>query len=67
MNHVAARSGVERPGWITVTYSDTLPDAPGSTRTIRFPTYRDSGHMVTISSPVELYSDVRAFMQETLQ
>jgi hypothetical protein len=64
---VAPRSGVERPGWITVTYSGTLQDtAVGSTRSIRFPTYSDSGHMLTISSPSELYSDVRAFMHETL-
>ena len=64
---VAPRDGVARPGWITVTYTGAWPDTvAGDTRTIRFPTYRDSGHMVTVSSPTELFADVQQFVQQTM-
>jgi hypothetical protein len=63
---LTARDGVERSGWITVTYGQ-MPDVDfGETRVIRFPTYRDCGHMVSVSSPAELYDDVRAFIEERL-
>jgi hypothetical protein len=63
---LAARDGVERSGWITVTYGQMPGVDSGETRVIRFPTYRDCGHMVSVSSPAELYEDVRAFIDESL-
>jgi hypothetical protein len=64
---VALRTGTARPGWITVTYTGNLPDtAAGDQRVIRFPTYRDSGHMVSVSSPAELYADVQEFVSSTM-
>jgi len=62
---LAPRSGTARPGWITVTYGTLSDIAPGEQRIIRSPTYDDAGHVVSVSSPSDLYADVRDFLQET--
>ncbi|MBN1606724.1 MAG: hypothetical protein JW940_08825 [Polyangiaceae bacterium] len=63
---LATRDGVARSGWITVTYGQMPGVDSGETRVIRFPTYRDCGHMVSVSSPAELYEDVRTFIEGSL-
>lgn len=61
-----AREGVARPGWITVAYEHGGDeDEAGTTRTIRFPSYPNAGHMVSLSSPAALFEDVRDFLEET--
>jgi hypothetical protein len=48
-----------------VTYGTLSDIAPGEQRIIRSPTYDDAGHVVSVSSPSDLYADVRDFLQET--
>jgi pimeloyl-ACP methyl ester carboxylesterase len=52
--------GEERPGWIILTYKPGvflhIPEL--QTRFIRFPFYAASGHPVTVTEPVEFFTDV---------
>jgi hypothetical protein len=57
---VQPQPGVERPGWMKITYADRSIGA----RTIRFPTYADSGHPVSATQPRELSADIAAWLNE---
>jgi hypothetical protein len=52
--------GEERPGWIILNYRPgVFPHSPDlQTRFIRFPLYAASGHPVTVTEPVEFFTDV---------
>ncbi len=49
-------AGEARPGRIRLSYRD------GTERRIRFPRYEDAGHSVTLHAPLELASDVAAWI-----
>jgi hypothetical protein len=57
--HIQAGSQT-RPGQIKLDYKPSaFPDLPNlTTRTIRFPSYDQSGHAVSLSQPIELFTDV---------
>jgi hypothetical protein len=57
-------AGQERPGRILLSYRPgAFPDIPGQqTRIIRFPFYKNSGHAVSITEPVELFNDVSEWL-----
>jgi len=61
------QGGEERGGRIILRYlPDAFPDISGlNTRTIRFPLYATSGHAVSITQPVELFSDVSDWLANT--
>jgi hypothetical protein len=61
---VAPRPGIDRPGWIRVTYLPSVAD-PAS-REIRFPPYALAGHPVSIRQPAELIADVTQWYGATL-
>jgi len=63
---VRARSGVARPGWMTLKYkAGAFEDVSGVTkRTIRFPLYSKSCHSVPVTQPRELFWDVVRWMGE---
>jgi hypothetical protein len=61
---VAARTGIERPGWIKVTYLQGVIPSP-NTREIRFPSYAEGGHMVSVRDPVHLLADVMQWYRTT--
>ncbi len=56
------RGGVERPGWLSLEYNDSA-EIGASTRTVRWPSYAESGHLVTVSEPAALKTDVREFLE----
>ena len=60
--------GVARPGEMVFTYRDVAAFGvtAGTTRTVRFPTYINSAHPVSIYEPAELFADMSAFLSETL-
>jgi hypothetical protein len=58
----SARAGVARPGWLHLDY---LGNTGIGRRTIRFPHYGDSGHVVEISQPEELWDDLADWIVET--
>ena len=60
----AARPDVERPGWIEVEFNEQA-EIGAAVRTVRWPEYRESGHMVTASQPDELLADVTDFLAAT--
>jgi hypothetical protein len=55
-----------RPGQIVVQYvPGAFPEITGLTsRTIRFPVYAQSAHAVSLTQPLDLYQDVRAWLNE---
>jgi hypothetical protein len=57
------REGVPRPGWFTVSYVD-CELTTATTRTVRFPSYLHSGHMVTATQAAELRDDIAAWLKE---
>jgi hypothetical protein len=60
----APRPGVERPGWIAL----AAPDAgghPAANLEIRFPTYAESSHVVSVYEPAALADDVEAWFAAT--
>jgi len=64
----AQPAGVDRPGEMIFTYRDVpaFGVAAGTTRTVRFPTYINSAHPVTVYQPAEFFADMSAFLAETL-
>ncbi len=58
--------GKERPGRIIVTYqNNAFADIPGlQSRVIRFPYYAGSCHAVSLTNPIELYTDVAQWLGE---
>ncbi len=63
-SETSERSGVARPGWLTLKYNDSA--AIGATsRTIRWPAYASAGHLVSVTAPAELKQDVREFLDES--
>src|SRR5262249_25673587 len=52
----APRPGVDRPGVIEVTL------AAGGTFEIRYPSYANAGHMVSVKQPGELAADVATWL-----
>jgi hypothetical protein len=65
IHDVEARPGVERPGWIQLTYQPaaTLPGQEAELE-IRFPHYAISGHMVTHRQAGELLADLADFLAD---
>jgi hypothetical protein len=61
-------TGVDRPGEMIFTYRDVpaFGVTAGTTRTVRFPTYINSAHPVSVYQPAELFADMNAFLAETL-
>ena len=58
--------GAARPGQIILEYRpSSVPGGDVSTRTIRFPRYRNSGHAVTLTEPAEILADVISWLEET--
>lgn len=57
------RDGVDRPGWLIVTYNEEAAIGT-TTKTIRWPSYENAGHLVNVSAPAELKQDVREFLEE---
>lgn len=53
----APRTGITRPGWIDVTYVAGAI-AGVTTREIRFPSYANGGHTVSLGDPANLLADV---------
>jgi hypothetical protein len=59
----APQDGVDRPGWLHLTYVDGA--VPGATAaTIRFPFYPSAGHIVTLREPAELLADIEQWWTE---
>ncbi len=60
------RPGIERSGWIHVTYlPNVFDDQPEqSVFTIRFPHYSQAGHTITIDQPGELLQDVKEWLSD---
>ncbi len=58
--------GEARPGKIILNYqSSAFPDIPGlTTRIIRFPHYDKSCHAVSLTQPLDLYTDVSDWLRE---
>ncbi|MDQ7823991.1 MAG: hypothetical protein RDV48_14420 [Candidatus Eremiobacteraeota bacterium] len=58
------KTGVERPGWIILTYrAGVFAEFPDlTTRTIRFPPYSQSCHSVPVTQPSEILSDVTKWL-----
>ena len=55
----AGPPGTARPGQIVLSYlPSTVPGSSATTRTIRFPSYLQSGHAVTMSQPLDMLEDV---------
>jgi hypothetical protein len=54
--------GVGCDGPIDTTYLYVAEDGTRPIRRIRFPTYRDAGHMVARHSPKELFDEVKEFL-----
>jgi hypothetical protein len=59
------RDGVDRPGWIHVTFNEFSNLAAGTIRTIRLPEYLNAGHMVALTQAVDFREDVRIFLEES--
>ena len=60
----ATRDGVARPGWMTVEFTEAAGLGEDAIRTIRMPTYFDSGHMIPLTEAGPLREDVRQFLSE---
>jgi pimeloyl-ACP methyl ester carboxylesterase len=60
---LAPRAGVARPGWFKVTYAPEAGSTVPLVREVRFPTYDNAGHVVSISQPRELLEDVASFVR----
>lgn len=60
-------AGEGRPGRIVVSYRpDAFPGRAGPrTRTVRFPPYEKSCHAVSLTQPVELFSDAAEWLRAT--
>jgi hypothetical protein len=59
-------SQAERPGQIHLDYvPGSVPGSNVTTRTIRFPRYRNSGHAVTMTEAGEILDDVTAWLEKT--
>ncbi len=61
-------TGADRPGQMIFTYRDvpSFGVTAGTQRTVRFPTYINSAHPVSVYQPAELFADMSAFLAETL-
>jgi hypothetical protein len=54
--------GIGNEGHIDVVYGKKSGEVSPAIRRIRFPTYRDAGHMVAQHSPQKLFEDVKEFL-----
>jgi pimeloyl-ACP methyl ester carboxylesterase len=59
---LAPRPGVTRSGWFKIQYAPAAGSTESVTREIRFPTYENAGHVVSISQPRELLEDVASLV-----
>ena len=63
VHDAAPRGGVARPGWLYLDYQPGL-FAGVTRRTIRFPHYASSGHVIELSEPMALRDDLSAWWTE---
>jgi len=62
VHDTAPQVGIDRPGWLNLTYVDGA--VPGATSaTIRFPFYPSAGHIVTLRQPAELLADIEQWWE----
>ena len=61
-------AGAVRPGQLVFTYSDAdvATGKPSTIRRVRFPSYWNSAHSVTVYQPTDLLEDVRDTLKATL-
>ncbi len=58
--------GAARPGRIVLNYlPSVVPGSAVTSRTIRFPSYLESGHAVTMTEPMEMLDDVVEWLSST--
>ncbi|GAC1351546.1 MAG: hypothetical protein NVS3B20_04200 [Polyangiales bacterium] len=58
------RPGVARPGWFRV--GGWAPPLSAKTIEVRYPRYEFSGHMISVTEPLELSQDVQGWLREVV-